>query len=120
MNQKLYFDVQKIVHAAIQAVQPDHAVKRALAQIDPRWTENAEELPAGTMKPSGKASSIYLVAIGKAAWKMASVASQILGEKIAQGIVITKYGHVQGLPAIAAVRIGRAGGDHIDRISDDV
>ena len=45
MNQKLYFDVQKIVHAAIQAVQPDHAVKRALAQIDPRWTENAEALP---------------------------------------------------------------------------
>ena len=117
MNQKLYFDVQKIVHAAIQAVQPDHAVKRALAQIDPRWTENAEELSAGTMKPSGKASSIYLVAIGKAAWKMASVASQILGEKIAQGIVITKYGHVQD--EIPAVRCFEAGHPVPDQNSFD-
>ena len=117
MNQKLYFDVQKIVHAAIQAVQPDHAVKRALVQIDPRWTENAEELPAGTMKPSGKASSIYLVSIGKAAWKMASVASQILGEKITQGIVITKYGHVQG--EIPTVRCFEAGHPVPDQNSFD-
>lgn len=117
MNQKLYFDVQKIVHAAIQAVQPDHAVKRALAQIDPRWTENAEELPARTMKPSGKASSIYLVSIGKAAWKMASVASQILGEKIAQGIVITKYGHVQD--EIPTVRCFEAGHPVPDQKSFD-
>ena len=71
MNQKLYADTQKIVRAAIDAVQPDHAVKRALTQINPRWTENAEALPAGIERPSEKAGNIYLVAIGKAEWKMA-------------------------------------------------
>ena len=107
MNQKLYADTQKIVRAAIDAVQPDHAVKRALTQINPRWTENAEALPAGIERPSEKAGNIYLVAIGKAAWKMASVASQILGDKITQGIVITKYEHVQGeIPGVHCFEAG--------------
>ena len=117
MNQKLYADTQKIVRAAIDAVQPDHAVKRALTQINPRWTENAEALPAGIERPSEKAGNIYLVAIGKAAWKMASVASQILGEKITQGIVITKYGHVQG--EIPTVRCFEAGHPVPDQNSFD-
>jgi len=40
--------------------------------------------------------SIYVVAIGKAAWTMASVAHSCLGNRIKKGIVITKYGHSMG------------------------
>lgn len=65
-----------IVDRAIRTVLPDEAVKRAL---------------------EGRAVSgrVVLVAIGKAAWQMASTAHEILGERIDCGIVITKYGHVK-------------------------
>ncbi|MBP3684654.1 MAG: glycerate kinase [Oscillospiraceae bacterium] len=64
-----------IVSAAIRAVQPDDAVKRALeGQVFP--------------------GRVILVAAGKAAWQMAKAASGCLC--IQEGIVITKYGHVMG------------------------
>ena len=36
------------------------------------------------------------VAFGKAAWQMAKAASDALGDKLEEGIVITKYGHSRG------------------------
>ena len=70
-------DAKRIWQRAISAVQPDSAVRRALE----------------TANFTGK---IHLVAIGKAAWSMANAAYDALGEKIADGVVITKYGHSQG------------------------
>ena len=70
-------DAKRIWQQAIAAVQPDSAVKRAL--------ENAQ-FPG----------AVHLVAIGKAAWSMANAAHAALGGKIADGVVITKYGHSQG------------------------
>ena len=70
-------DAQKIWQQAISAVQPEAAVRRAL--------QNAAF--------SGR---VHLVAIGKAAWPMASAAYETLGSKIADGIVITKYHHSRG------------------------
>lgn len=66
-----------IVSAAIKAVQPDDAVRRALA---------------------GKSFSgrILLVAAGKAAWQMAKAAHDCLGHRIEGGVVVTKYDHVMG------------------------
>ena len=64
-----------IVAAAIRAVQPDAAVRRAL--------EN-RNFPG----------RVILVAAGKAAWQMAKAASNCLA--IDDGIVITKYDHVMG------------------------
>ncbi len=52
-------------------------------------------------------SPVTLVAIGKAAWKMAKSASGILGTKIKCGAVLTKYGHSQG--AIGNLEIYEAG-----------
>ena len=66
-----------IIHRAIAAVLPDAAVKRALEQA---------EFPG----------RILLVAAGKAAWQMARAARDTLGDRIEQGIVITKYGHALG------------------------
>ena len=39
---------------------------------------------------------VVLIAVGKSAWQMASVAHAALGSTIDQGIVITKYGHGKG------------------------
>lgn len=70
-------DANQIINAAIQAVQPDAAVQRALA---------GREFP-------GK---VVLVAAGKAGWQMAKAASDCLGDRIDQGVVVTKYDHVMG------------------------
>lgn len=65
----------RIIDEAIRSALPDEAVKRALS---------GRELP----------EKVTLVAIGKAAWQMAKAAYDLLGDRIEEGIVITKYGHV--------------------------
>ena len=50
---------------------------------------------------------LYLVAVGKAAWQMANAAANILNGQIEKGIVITKYGHIQGdIPGIECFEAG--------------
>ena len=77
MDRTLRAHADQIVREAIEAVLPDEAVRRAL----------------GGMRLSGR---VRLVAAGKAAWRMAKAASDALGSRIEAGVVITKYGHVQG------------------------
>ena len=77
MNQLLRSHADQIVRESIAVVQPDAAVQRAL---------------------SGRkfAGRVLLVAAGKAAWQMAKAASDCLGDRIENGVVVTKYGHVMG------------------------
>jgi len=71
----------------------------------------AENLPQQTV---GKAlanhafsKNTYLVAIGKAAWTMAQKVSDVLGDKLVRGIVVTKYKHSGGtLPRIDIYEAG--------------
>lgn len=85
----LVSDANHIIQAALQAAQPDSAVRRALVQ-----------LPAFTGR-------LFLVAAGKAAWSMAKAAWDALPGRIHSGIVITKYGHSRG--SIGTLRIREAG-----------
>lgn len=71
-------DANRIITEAIQKVLPDEAVTQALK---------------GKSFSGGR---LYVIAAGKAAWQMAQTASNLLGEKIKNGIVITKYEHVMG------------------------
>ena len=77
MDQTLRSHADSIISSAISAVKPDEAVKRAL---------------------SGKEFSgrVLLVAAGKAAWQMAKAAHDCLGDRIENGVVVTKYDHVMG------------------------
>ena len=77
MNQQLRNHADQIVREAIAAVQPDAAVQRALSGRD---------FPG----------RVLLVAAGKAAWQMAKAASDCLGGRIENGVVVTKYNHVMG------------------------
>ncbi len=77
MNQELRNDADQIIQKAIAAVQPDAAVQRALS---------GKEFPG----------RVLLVAAGKAAWQMAKAASDCLGDRIENGVVVTKYDHVMG------------------------
>lgn len=82
-------DAQKIIDAAITAALPDTAVKKALEGID------------------FSGGRLLLVSVGKAAWSMAKAASDILGNQINDGIIITKYDHAKG--ELPNIRIFEAG-----------
>lgn len=88
MNPNLHEDALHIVTSAIDAVKPDAAVRRALQ---------------GATFPG----RVFLVAVGKAEWQMAHAALQCLPTPPAQGIVVTKYGHVlTDLPGIRCLEAG--------------
>ena len=70
-------EILEIGLAAIGQMLPDQAVSQALS----------------AKKITG---NVVLVAVGKAAWRMAHAAYNTLGEEISRGIVITKHGHLQG------------------------
>lgn len=88
MNTALRRDAEAIARAAIAAVRPEAAVRRALA---------------GCSFPG----RVYLVAVGKAAWPMAHAALACLPQPPAAGLVVTKYGHVvHPLPGIECREAG--------------
>ena len=87
MEQLLRQRAEAIWTAAIRAVLPDEAVRRALEHFHPQ-------------------GRVFLVAAGKAAWQMAHAALAVLG-CVDGGIVITKYGHVRGpLPGVTCCEAG--------------
>ena len=88
-NEILAVHAKQIYTSAIQACLPDEAVKKALRNL-----------------PIVK-GRLLLIAIGKAAWKMADTASKMLGDRIDRGIVITKYQHSEG--TISNLEIYEAG-----------
>ena len=88
MNEVLRRDAEAVVRAAIDAVRPDAAVRRALARI--ALTED-----------------LYLAAVGKAGWQMAAAAVRYLDRPLRRGIVLTKYGHVMGeIPGVICREAG--------------
>lgn len=88
MNQKLRAHAEQIIRRSIEAVKPDAAVNRILTQHPP-------------------VGNVYLVAAGKAAWKMAEEALRHIPQGIRGGVVITKYDHVlHPLPGIDCYEAG--------------
>ena len=81
-------DAQAILREAIDAVLPEAAVERALTR---------HHVPGEAV----------IVAIGKAAWRMAKAAVDVLRDKVSGGIVITKYEHALGdIPGLAIMEAG--------------
>ena len=74
----IFQDVDVIVKNAIRAASPDEAVKRAIKRL------------------SNQNGKTVLVAVGKAAWQMAATAYKALGNRVSEGIVVTKHGYAQG------------------------
>lgn len=87
-------DAMKAALKAIEAVLPENAVKEALR--DERFLTR---LDGG--------GRIVLAAIGKAAWRMAKAAAEVLGSRLDGGVVVTKYGHSMG--DIQGIEIREAG-----------
>ncbi len=73
----LLSDAEKIIKASIKTNLPNEAVREALHRIE-------------------FVGDIFVLAIGKAAYKMAVATNEILKERIKSGVVITKYNHAEG------------------------
>ena len=77
MKETLRRDAERAARAAIRAVLPEDAVRRALA---------------GMAFPG----RVYLIAAGKAAPRMARAALSVLTVPVTEGLVISTYGHFDG------------------------
>ena len=75
MSRSMLNDAKTICFNAIKACLPDENVKKALKDLEIH-------------------QKVYLLAVGKAAFRMAKAASEVLD--IERGIVISKYGHIEG------------------------
>jgi hydroxypyruvate reductase len=77
------YHIDRLIHAALQAVDPIKAVKRNLHK-------DGESLIVGANTYSLTQGRIFIVGIGKAALKMGLAASDVLSDRISAGILITK------------------------------
>lgn len=81
-------DAKLMIEKIVEDVLPMKAVRKVLGEIK-------------LDKP------VYVIAIGKAAWKMADETYRILGERIREGIVVTKYAHAEGdIPGFTIIESG--------------
>ncbi|MDR2174662.1 MAG: glycerate kinase [Synergistaceae bacterium] len=74
--------VLSVVKQAIESVLPERAVREALT--------------AAPIEAGGGKGEVVLIAVGKAAWRMANAAHELLGPRVSRGCVITKEGHSMG------------------------
>lgn len=87
-----------LMEEAVKSADPYEAVKRALKVDDGKLIVEGKEFPI-----RGK---IYVLAFGKAACSMAKAVEEILGDKIAEGVAVTKYGYSLPLKRIKVIEAG--------------
>ncbi len=87
LRKQLQDTAKAIFLAAIKAVDPEECVNRRLQLTGMDLSIGKDVYPLATI---GK---LYLVGIGKAAAAMAHAVEELLGDRIDDGLIITKYGH---------------------------
>jgi glycerate 2-kinase len=91
LREKMKKDALDIFRHAVGAVDPKTVVERALGEM------------AGEIGPH---KSVRVISLGKAAVPMAEAAQFALGDRIAGGVAVTKYGHGGRLKRIEVVESG--------------
>src|SRR5574337_1362950 len=89
-----------IFNAAVRAVDPGEAIRRHVVRDGNRLRLGGETVELGAVR------HVVVVGLGKAGASMAGAVEEILGDRIARGVVVTKYGHVQ---PTRRIRIHEAG-----------
>ena len=89
---------RQIWESALDAANPEACIQRHL-----RVSDNAIHVAGKTLPLSGR---LIVIGAGKAASRMAQVVEEILGERISDGLVVTKYGHGLPLRRIRQVEAG--------------
>ncbi len=92
--EKMRSIVEKIFHAAVAAVDPGRAVTGEAEALRARYQE-------------GKFERCLVVGFGKAAFPMARVIEENLGDLVDDGVIIVPYGHTG--PGLRTIRVFEAG-----------
>jgi glycerate 2-kinase len=90
--------VQKLVDFIVDQVNPYKILKRKVKINEDFLIVNNQQI-----KLSG---DIYVISVGKAACSMGRAVEDLLGEKIKEGIAVTKYGYAQELKKLNIVEAG--------------
>ncbi|MDQ7859956.1 MAG: DUF4147 domain-containing protein [Armatimonadota bacterium] len=90
----------QILSAAVDAADPAAAIDRALRRDGHRLRAGGQSV---ALAPCGR---VFVIGAGKASARMAAAVEALLGDLIAGGIVVTKYGHGVPLSRIAMVEAG--------------
>ena len=87
-----------LMRAAIESSDPYTAVRRALKVKDDELVVMGKVFPIK--------GDIYVLAFGKAACSMAKAVEDVLGDRIKEGIAVTKYGYGLTLKRIRVIEAG--------------
>ncbi|NJE26625.1 glycerate kinase [Thermococcus sp. MV5] len=87
-----------LMEEAIKSADPYEAVKKALKVEDNNLIVRGKEFPIN--------GGIYVLAFGKAACSMSKAVEDVLGDKIVEGIAVTKYGYGLHLRKIKVIEAG--------------
>ncbi len=93
-------DLTEIWRAAIGAVDPYNAVTRAIRLKDGRLIVTGSDEDLGTYP------RILVIGAGKATARMAEAVESVLGDSIAGGLIVVKYGHTGTLKMVEQVEAG--------------
>ncbi|THU41031.1 glycerate kinase [Niastella caeni] len=93
-------DALKIFTAGVRAVQPQYLLPRHM-----RWQQNQLHLGEQLFKQPD-INKVFIIGAGKASAAMAREAEIILGDRIDEGVIVTKYEHVFSLKRIRCIEAG--------------
>src|SRR5579883_117479 len=93
-------DASQIFAAALEAVDAGNAVRRHLAVSGSRLRAGECEAELGNFE------RVRLLAVGKAALPMARAVCDVLGERLAQALAVTKRGHTAGNSDFSCIEAG--------------
>jgi len=99
-RQALREAARKIFDAAVRAVDPAEAIHRHVKREGSLLRIGQELLDLAAIR------QVVVAGLGKAGASMAGATEEILGDRIARGMVVTKYGHVQ---PTTTIRLHEAG-----------
>ncbi|WP_297435887.1 glycerate kinase [Thermococcus sp.] len=90
-----------IMRGAIKSADPYRAVRRSISVDGSRLTVFGEKFSVR--------GDVYLLAFGKAACSMAKAIVDLLGGRIEEGVIITKYGYAEDCPKPGRLKVIEAG-----------
>lgn len=99
IHSDIYSKALTILQQAISVVQPENLFKNIFLQSNASLLINNKIIPCNESK-------IYVLAVGKAAAAMALSVEEQLGNMIAAGLVVTKYGHALPLRHFTVIESG--------------
>ncbi|AEH59889.1 Glycerate kinase [Methanosalsum zhilinae DSM 4017] len=99
-SEALKSDATQIITEAIKSVEPGRSVTRAIERTGEILSIEGKRYDLDSF------NNIYVIAFGKAAVSMAEAIEKILGDRISEGIAITKYGYGSNLNFIPVFEAG--------------